>query len=57
LAYAVGAWLTHQYGLPILNAYYLLVSVPFLWVVGQFAAWIPARRAAAVPPSEATRSV
>ena len=28
-----------------------------LWAIGQLAAWQPARRAAAVPPSVATRTV
>jgi ABC-type lipoprotein release transport system permease subunit len=28
-----------------------------LWIVGQLAAWLPARRAAAVSPAVATRSV
>jgi putative ABC transport system permease protein len=57
LALAAGAWLTRQYGLPRLNLYYLLFSVPVLWVVGQLAAWIPARRAALVPPSVAARTL
>jgi putative ABC transport system permease protein len=57
LALGVGAWLTRQYGVPKLNPYYLLGSVPILWVVGQLAAWIPARRATLVPPSVATRTL
>jgi putative ABC transport system permease protein len=57
LALAISAWLTRQYGVPKLNLYYLLASVPILWVVGQLAAWIPARRATLVEPSVATRSL
>jgi putative ABC transport system permease protein len=49
-------WLSSQYGLPPLNLYYLFGSVPILWVIGQLAAWYPARRATSVPPSVATRS-
>jgi putative ABC transport system permease protein len=56
LAIGGGAWLTRQYGLPRLNLYYLLASVPILWVVGQLSAWIPARRAGLVPPSIAARA-
>jgi putative ABC transport system permease protein len=57
LALGLSAWLTRQYGVPKLNPYYLLGSVPILWVVGQLAAWIPARRATLVPPSVATRTL
>jgi putative ABC transport system permease protein len=57
LALAISAWLTRQYGVPKLNPYYLLASVPILWMVGQLAAWIPARRATLVEPSVATRSL
>jgi putative ABC transport system permease protein len=57
LALGAGAWLTNQYGVPRLNPYYLLGSAPILWLVGQLAAWIPARRAASVPPSVATRTL
>jgi putative ABC transport system permease protein len=57
LALAVGYWLSRQYQLPRLNLYYLLGGVLVLWGIGQLAAWQPARRAAAVPPSVATRTV
>jgi putative ABC transport system permease protein len=56
LGLTAGYWLSTQYGLPPLNVYYLLGSVPLLWVIGQLAVWIPARRASAMPPSEATRA-
>jgi putative ABC transport system permease protein len=57
LALAVSAWLSRQYGLPKLNPYFLMGSVPILWILGQLAAWIPARRATSVEPSVATRTL
>ena len=57
LALAAGYWLSLEYSLPRLNLYYLVVGVLVLWAIGQLAAWQPARRAAAVPPSVATRTV
>jgi putative ABC transport system permease protein len=56
-AIGAGAWLSHQYGVPPLSPYYVLGSVPILWIIGQVAAWIPARRSTAVPPSVATRTL
>jgi putative ABC transport system permease protein len=57
LALGAGYWLSLEYALPRLNLYYLVGGVLLLWVTGQVAAWQPARRAAAVPPSVATRTV
>jgi putative ABC transport system permease protein len=57
LALGAGYWLSLHYALPRLDLYYLLGAVLALWGVGQLAAWQPARRAAAVPPSVATRTV
>ena len=57
LALGIGDWLTTHYSLPRLDPAYLLGGILLLWVVGQIAAWQPARRAAAVPPSVATRTV
>jgi putative ABC transport system permease protein len=57
LALAAGYWLSLLYALPRLNLYYLVGGVLALWGIGQLAAWQPARRAAAVPPSVATRTV
>jgi putative ABC transport system permease protein len=57
LALAAGYWLSLAYALPRLNLYYLVGGVLVLWAVGQLAAWQPARRASAVPPSVATRTV
>ena len=57
LALATGYYLSLQYSLPRLNLYFLVGGVLVLWAIGQAAAWQPARRAAAVPPSVATRTV
>ena len=57
LALATGYWLSVQYALPRLDLYYLVGGVLLLWAIGQLAAWQPARRAAAVSPSVATRTV
>ena len=57
LALAVGYWLSLQYQLPRLDLYYLVGGVLALWAIGQLAAWQPARRASAVSPSVATRTV
>jgi putative ABC transport system permease protein len=57
LALGAGYWLSLAYSLPRLDLYYLVGGVLLLWGIGQLAAWQPARRAAAVPPSVATRTV
>lgn len=57
LALGAGYWLSIAYALPRLNLYYLVGGVLLLWGIGQLAAWQPARRAAAVSPSVATRTV
>jgi putative ABC transport system permease protein len=57
LALGAGYWLSLEYSLPRLDLYYLVGGVLALWGIGQLAAWQPARRAAAVSPSVATRTV
>jgi putative ABC transport system permease protein len=57
LALAVGYWLSREYQLPRLDLYYLIAGIPVLWTIGQLAVWQPARRASAVSPSVATRTV
>jgi putative ABC transport system permease protein len=57
LALAAGYYLSLRYALPRLDLYYLVGGVLALWATGQLAAWQPARRAAAVSPSVATRTV
>jgi len=56
-ALGVGYWLSLQYNLPRLDLYYLVAGIPVLWIIGQLAVWQPARRASAVSPSVATRTV
>lgn len=57
LALAVGHWLSDQYQLPRLDLHFLAIGLAALALIGQLAAWQPARRAASVPPSVATRTV
>ena len=57
LALAGGYWLSHEFGLPRLNAYFLAGTMVALAMIGQLAAWQPARRAAAVSPAVATRTI
>jgi putative ABC transport system permease protein len=56
LALGVGYWLSLQYQLPRLDLYYLVGGILVLWFLGQLAAWQPARRAAKISPSVATRT-
>ena len=57
MAYAINQLLMTHYELPRLPAVYLPIGAVALWVLGQIAVYGPARRAAAVPPAVATRSV
>jgi putative ABC transport system permease protein len=57
LALAAGHWLADKYSLPRLDLYYLAGGVPIVWLVALLAAWHPARRATAVSPVQATRSI
>lgn len=57
LAYAINQLLMGKYELPRLPLHYLPIGAIALWVLGQLAVLGPARRAAAVPPAVATRSV
>ncbi|MEO6226378.1 MAG: FtsX-like permease family protein [Thermomonas sp.] len=56
LAYAINQLLMGKYELPRLPLVYLPAGAVALWLLGQFAVFWPARRAAAVPPAVATRS-
>jgi len=56
-AFAFGQWLSSAYSLPRLPPAYVAGGVVVLWVLGQLAAFLPARRAAAIPPAIATRTV
>ncbi|MDB6162865.1 MAG: transporter permease [Xanthomonadaceae bacterium] len=57
MAYGINQLLMGKYELPRLPAMYLPVGAVTLWLLGQLAVLGPARRAAAVPPAIATRSV
>ncbi len=57
LAFGINQVLMSKYELPRLPLYYLPIGALALWVLGQVAVFGPARRAAAVPPAIATRSV
>ncbi|QSX79608.1 ABC transporter permease [Agrilutibacter solisilvae] len=57
LAYAINQLLIGMYELPRLPLTYLPVGAAMLWLLGQLAVLAPARRAAAIPPAVATRSV
>ncbi|MGV8941014.1 MAG: ABC transporter permease [Lysobacter sp.] len=57
MAYGINLMLMERYELARLPAMYLPVGAITLWVLGQIAVLGPARRAAAVPPAVATRSV
>jgi len=57
LALGAGYWLSVRLELPRLDLYYLVGGVVLLWGISQLAAWHPARRAATVSPSVATRTV
>jgi putative ABC transport system permease protein len=57
LAFGINQLLMAKYELPRLPAMYLPIGALALWLLGQLAVLGPARRAAAVPPAVATRSV
>lgn len=57
MAFAFGQWLSSAYSLPRLEPIYVIVGVVLLWILGQVAVYVPARRAAAIPPAIATRTV
>jgi putative ABC transport system permease protein len=56
-AYGLNQLLMSYYEFPRLPAIYLPVGAVALWLLGQIAVFGPAKRAAAVPPAVATRSV
>jgi putative ABC transport system permease protein len=57
LAFAFGQWLSAEYSLPRLQPMYVAAGIVLLWILGQLAVFVPARRAAAIPPAIATRTV
>jgi putative ABC transport system permease protein len=57
LAYLVSYWLSSSFSLPRLGIVYVIAGALGMWVLGQLAVFVPARRAASVPPAVATRTV
>jgi putative ABC transport system permease protein len=57
LAYAINLWLMGSYQVARLPAAILPAGALLLWLLGQLAVLGPARRAAAIPPAIATRTV
>jgi len=57
LSFALSYWMVNTFDLPPLDWRYIPVGVVFLWVLGQLAVLVPARRASLLAPALATRSV
>jgi putative ABC transport system permease protein len=57
LAYAINLWLMGVYEVPRLPAQVLPAGAVLLWLLGQLAVLGPARRASAISPAIATRTV
>ena len=57
LAFALNAMVASELGLERLPLAHLGIGVVLLWVIGQVAAYAPARRASLIAPATATRSV
>ncbi len=57
LAYAASGWLTNAFQMPPLPPLYVLASALALLALGQLAVLWPARRAGAIDPAVATRTV
>jgi len=57
MALGIGYWLSLKYELPRLDLYFLVGGVLAVWILGLLAAWQPARRASAISPAVATRTV
>ena len=55
-AYGISLLRMRSYELPRLPFLYLPVGAVVLWALGQLAVWVPARRAAALPPVAALRA-
>jgi putative ABC transport system permease protein len=56
-ALGIGYWISMKYELPRLDLYYLVGGVICIWLIGLFSALQPARRASAISPAVASRTV
>ena len=57
LAYGLNYWFAKQANVAVLPAFYVLVGVAMVYVLGQLAVYRPAQRASQVSPAIATRTV
>jgi len=57
LTIATAYWLEVSFQIPRLDWRFLPIGIVTLWVLSSLAVFIPARRAAAIPPAVATRSI
>jgi putative ABC transport system permease protein len=57
LAFGFGQWLSAVYSLPPLSPAYIVTGVALLAILGQLAVFVPALKAADIPPATATKTV